>query len=102
MFRFTPGARGARAWFPPLEAQIMEALWSRHPRTIDDLCTELSRPWATISTTVNRLVEKGHIKRERRGKKFLYSPRRSREEFFSWLRMSIQETLETSESTVLD
>ena len=64
------------------EWKVMEALWSRSPRTAQSLADELgpSNRWtqATVKTLLNRLLRKGALKHRRQGKAYLYSPAVSR------------------------
>ena len=64
------------------EWKVMEALWSRSPRTAQDLTDELGPPngWtqATVKTLLNRLLRKRALKHRRQGKAYLYSPAVSR------------------------
>lgn len=65
----------------------MDAVWSRQLRSfaVSDVLAVLSQrrdiAYTTVMTTLARLHEKGHLDRERDGKRYLYSPRLSRELF---------------------
>ena len=60
------------------EAQVMEALWRRHPLSADDLVAEVgaAQSWgdATVKTLINRLLKKKAIKSERAEGKHGYRP----------------------------
>lgn len=60
------------------EAQVMQVLWERHPRSADDVVAALasSTDWAepTVKTLLNRLLNKGAIEAARQGRRYLYSP----------------------------
>ena len=65
------------------EAQVMDVLWQRHPQGADEVVAALtaSTDWAepTIKTLLNRLLNKGAIEAARDGRRYLYSPVRTRE-----------------------
>lgn len=70
-----------------LEADIMDVVWSRNLQTfaVSDVLEVLQRrraiAYTTVMTTVARLFDKGVLTRERDGKRYLYAPRWTREEF---------------------
>jgi len=65
----------------PLELQVMELLWARHPMTADDVRTALApaRPLkdSTIRTVLRRLEDKGYLDHSSEGRTYLYSPKDS-------------------------
>ncbi|MFT4257151.1 MAG: BlaI/MecI/CopY family transcriptional regulator [Pseudoxanthomonas sp.] len=65
------------------EAVVMEVLWQRHPQGADEVVAALSKrsDWAepTVKTLLNRLLNKGAIRAERDGRRYLYSPVLARE-----------------------
>lgn len=67
------------------ESQVMEVLWSSSPRTAEDVVAALSdqQAWqvATIKTLLNRLLKKGAVRAERDGRRFLYSPLLTRDQW---------------------
>ena len=69
--------------FGELEAAIMDALWRRGDGTVADVCADLleDHNYKTIMTVMNRLVEKGTLKRTRRSRAFVYQPSESRPAF---------------------
>ena len=85
--RFRPEQRGLRAALFDLEADIMEVVWARSVRefAVADVQRELARhreiAYTTVMTTVGRLHEKGLLVRTRDGKRYLYAPAMTREEF---------------------
>ena len=77
------------------EAVVMEVLWQRHPQGADDVVAALAArsDWAepTIKTLLNRLLNKGAIRAERDGRRYLYSPVLSRE---AWVAQQSEGLLE--------
>jgi predicted transcriptional regulator len=67
------------------ESQVMEVLWSGSPRTAEDVVAALSdqQAWqvATIKTLLNRLLKKGAVRAEKDGRRFLYSPLLTRDQW---------------------
>ena len=67
------------------EAQVMEVLWRSHPQSTEDIARALEgvQDWqlATIKTLLNRLLNKGALSAEKDGRRFLYSPALSREDW---------------------
>ncbi|MBV7534581.1 BlaI/MecI/CopY family transcriptional regulator [Duganella sp. sic0402] len=67
------------------ESQVMEVLWRGSPRTAEEVVTELSdqQAWqvATIKTLLNRLLKKGAVRAEKDGRRFLYSPLLTRDQW---------------------
>ena len=68
----------------PLEQNIMNCLWRKEKASVRDVysCLETSRKiaYTTVMTVMNRLVEKGLLTREKYGKAFIYSPRKTKEQ----------------------
>ncbi|WP_211923121.1 BlaI/MecI/CopY family transcriptional regulator [Duganella radicis] len=67
------------------ESLVMEVLWSDSPRTAEDVVEALRhrQNWqeATIKTLLNRLLKKGAIQAEKEGRRFLYSPLLTRDQW---------------------
>jgi predicted transcriptional regulator len=67
------------------ESQVMEVLWSGSPRTAEDVVAALSdqQAWqvATIKTLLNRLLKKGAVRAAKDGRRFLYSPLLTRDQW---------------------
>lgn len=65
------------------ESTVMEVLWQHHPLGAEDIVAELAEAngWAapTIKTLINRLLNKGAIRAEKDGRRYLYSPVLARE-----------------------
>ncbi|HJR12528.1 MAG TPA: BlaI/MecI/CopY family transcriptional regulator [Rhodanobacteraceae bacterium] len=69
------------------ESRVMEILWQIAPQGSEDLAAAL-RPdtdWHenTVRTLLNRLVRKGAVRAEREGRRYLYSPVLTREQWQS-------------------
>ena len=85
--RLRHGKRGIALRLFDLEAEIMDVVWSRQLDrfAVSDVLAVLERrreiAYTTVMTTLARLHEKGVLDRHRDGKRYLYSPRFSREEF---------------------
>ena len=85
--RFRPEKKGLRATLFDLEADIMEVVWSRGwaQFAVADVQRELERrreiAYTTVMTTVGRLHDKGLLRRERDGRRYVYQPSMSRDEF---------------------
>jgi BlaI family transcriptional regulator, penicillinase repressor len=65
MPRFTPG-----------ELEVMQVLWQESPLKPADIEGRLERPIgnAALRSVLRVLLEKGHVKREKRGKAYFYRP----------------------------
>lgn len=59
------------------ESQVMEVLWQAGQQSTDDIAAALAgrQDWqlATIKTLLNRLLNKGAIRAEKDGRRYLYS-----------------------------
>lgn len=86
-FRLRSGKKGLELRLHDLEAAIMDLIWSRKWSTfsVGEVLAILERErdiaYTTVMTTVARLHDKGLLGRKRDGKRYLYSPKVSREEF---------------------
>jgi len=67
----------------PLEREAMQILWSGGELSVRDVMQRLpaKRAYTTVMTTVVRLFRKGLLKRRAEDRKFLYSPRLTREQW---------------------
>lgn len=67
------------------ESAVMDVLWARSPLGADEVAAALAdrRDWqdATIKTLLNRLLNKGAIRAEKDGRRYLYSPKVRREDW---------------------
>lgn len=71
-----------------LESLVMEVVWSRGHTTVREVLTALNvgerkRAYTTVMTIMARLVPKGLLTRERRGKTYIYKPVMDREQYLS-------------------
>jgi predicted transcriptional regulator len=86
-FRIRPGKKGLEIRLHELEAEIMDVVWSKHLQAfaVSGVLAVLERrreiAYTTVMTTLGRLHDKGLLRRERDGKRHLYSPRLTREQF---------------------
>ena len=86
-FRLRPGKKGLELRLHDLEAAIMDVVWGRKLSSfaVGDVLAILEKQrdiaYTTVMTTVTRLHDKGLLDRERDGKRYLYSPKLTREEF---------------------
>ena len=86
-FRVRQGKRGLELRLHALEAAVMDTVWTRRLSSfaVSDVLAVLEKErdiaYTTVMTTLARLYEKGLLERERDGKRYLYTPKLSREEF---------------------
>lgn len=96
-FRLRPGKRGVALRLHDLEAEVMDVVWSRALKdfAVSAVLGVLEKrrdiAYTTVMTTLGRLHEKGLLQRNKAGKRYLYTPRMSREEF---LQQTAREVLE--------
>ena len=69
------------------ESAVMEVLWQRSPQTSDEVFAALAgrQDWqeATVKTLLNRLLNKGAVRAQREGRRYLYAPAIRREDWVS-------------------
>jgi BlaI family transcriptional regulator, penicillinase repressor len=79
------------------EAVIMEVLWRQAPRSAEEILAEVGvqQDWqeGTVKSLLNRLLTKKAVKAEREGRRYLYSPRLSREQYVSQASKSLLDRL---------
>lgn len=98
-FRLRPGKKGVELRLHELEAAVMDVVWSQKLAvfSVSDVLCVLERTreiaYTTVMTTVVRLYEKGLLTRERDGKRYLYTPKLTREAF---LQATAREVLDRS------
>lgn len=70
-----------------LQAEIMQLVWQLGEATVDDVRHEQSaarRPaYNTVQTVMNRLTERGLLKRERTGRAYVYRPAYAEPEYLA-------------------
>ncbi|AZN43622.1 BlaI/MecI/CopY family transcriptional regulator [Paenibacillus albus] len=86
MNSFKYQGNGLGRFFGPLEVKVMDAIWSRpEPSTIKEVNAIVSedKPMSfnTIMTVMNRLVDKGVLKKKLQSKSYVYSAVLSKERF---------------------
>ncbi|MFB7667523.1 BlaI/MecI/CopY family transcriptional regulator [Kitasatospora sp. NPDC056138] len=69
-----------------LEAEIMDRLWSwGRPATVREIVDDLNRKrpvaYTTVMTVADILFNKGHLRREKERRAWVYQPTRSREAY---------------------
>src|SRR6187455_3023306 len=68
-----------------LELQFLKILWEKSPQPVREIRDELARVGRDIAhtsviTTLNTMVKKRFLRRQKEGKGFLFSPRVSRDD----------------------
>ena len=67
------------------EAVVMEVLWRQAPRSAEEILAEVGprQGWqeGTVKSLLNRLLKKKAVKAERDGRRYLYAPRLTREQY---------------------
>jgi predicted transcriptional regulator len=86
-FRLRAGKKGLELRLHELEATIMDVIWSKKLESfpVSDVLSVLEKrrtiAYTTVMTTIVRLHGKGLLDRARDGKRYLYSPKLTREQF---------------------
>lgn len=86
-FRVRSGKKGLELRLHDLQAAIMDVVWTKKlsnfavSEVVAVLETRREIAYTTVMTTLARLHEMGLLERQRDGKRYLYSPTLSREEF---------------------
>lgn len=69
------------------EAIVMETLWQQAPRSTEDILAAVgpAQAWqvGTVKSLLNRLLKKQAVKAEQDGRRYLYYPLVSRDEYLS-------------------
>lgn len=67
------------------ESRVMEVLWQASPRSAEEVVSALGdqQQWqeATIKTLLNRLLKKGAVCAQKDGRRFLYTPLLTRDQW---------------------
>lgn len=70
-----------------LQSEVMTALWKLGEATVEDVRAEQPRrrrsAYNTVQTVLNRLVERGLLSRQRKGRAFVYRPRVEESEYLA-------------------
>lgn len=96
-FRIRSGKKGLELRLHDLEATIMDLIWRKKlvSFAVSDVLALLEKQrdiaYTTVMTTIARLHDKGVLRRVRDGKRYLYSPKLTREQF---LESTAREVLE--------
>lgn len=89
--------RRLRRLLGELEAEVMEALWRRETASIREVWEDVRRrrrvAFNTVMTVMNRLVDKGLLRREHRRGNYRYSPSVKRERFLARVSHDVAEAL---------
>lgn len=82
---FRPSEKGLRKVFGELEADVMEVIWRRGRVTVPDVWGEIRKSrelaYATVKTVMNRLADKGYLRRRAAGRAHSFEPVMEREAF---------------------
>lgn len=69
------------------ESVVMDVLWRHAPRSAEEILAEVGpqQGWqeGTVKSLLNRLLKKKAVKAEREGRRYLYAPRLTREQYLS-------------------
>lgn len=97
--RIRPEQSGLKSSLFDLEAEIMEIVWNLDAEefSVADVCTILNElrevAYTTVMTTVTRLYEKGLLDRRKEGRKYLYTPKQTRQDFIVALTRKVMGSL---------
>lgn len=94
--RYKLEGRGPARVLGELEAAIMEAVWRLGTPTGAEVCAAIGPDanYKTVATVANRLVEKGHLERQRTaGRAFRYRAREDRDAFLQRVSVSVADGL---------
>ena len=77
--------KGLRKFLGELELAIMEIVWNQQPISVSEVLTILNTQqrklaYTSVMTVMSRLVEKGWLKTEKRGRAYIYRAVQSRSE----------------------
>jgi len=82
---FKANEKGLNRFFGPLEAKIMDIVWSEPDISIRDVQSRLAAgknvAFNTVMTVMNRLADKGLLRKRTEGRVTLYSPAQTKEQF---------------------
>jgi predicted transcriptional regulator len=88
----------------PLELRSLELVWELKECSVSDIVRRMppGRSYTTIMTTLDRLYQKGVLKRKKADRKFLYSARLSRQELESHIAQSTIAHVLSTQTTSLE
>jgi predicted transcriptional regulator len=70
-----------------LQAEVMTAVWKLGEATVEDVRAEQPKrrrsAYNTVQTVLNRLVERGLLARQRKGRAFVYKPKVEESEYLA-------------------
>jgi predicted transcriptional regulator len=102
--RFQPQEGAPSGALGPLEAAVMEAVWSRGGATLGEIHSDLGGrerlAFNTVATAAERLFRKGLLEKERAGRAHRWSARVSRHEFAAEVSRQVSRGLVTEFGTV--
>lgn len=102
--RFQPQQGAPSGALGPLEAAVMEAVWSRGPVTLSEIHSELGGlerlAFNTVATAAERLFRKGLLEKQRAGRAHRWSAGISRHEFATEVSRQVSEGLVTEFGSV--
>lgn len=89
--KFNVNEEGLNHFFGPLEAKIMEIIWTSEGLSIKDvhekMLSDSEISYNAVMTVMNRLLEKGHMKRYHMGKgrtrSYIYQAVETKEQFLT-------------------
>ncbi len=83
--QFKLNERGLARFFGSLEALIMEQVWAQGKVSVQDVCDQMGQEtnYKTVMTVMNRLADKGLLKRKRESRAFVYAASVERDQFIS-------------------
>jgi len=86
---------GLARMFGELEAAVMEAVWRLGQASVNDVCADIGPEanYKTVMTVMNRLVEKGALRRARRARAYVYSAAETREDLVARVSRRVVEGL---------
>lgn len=97
--RIRPDEEGLRTSLFDLEAEIMEVVWAEAwdefsvQQVHDRVSPERGLAYTTIMTTVARLADKGMLRRRKEGRRYLYAPAMTHDEFIAEMTRKVLHSL---------
>lgn len=92
---FKPEEKGLNKVLGQLETEVMEVLWQKGQASVRDVHERLAQKreiaYTTVMTTMNRLVEKQLLTKEKQGLAYFYTPVYSKKDF---IKMFVQQVFD--------